>query len=130
MKLERGLVGFAPMRIIAAPLALVIALATTPACKGGSAFPVLNTIEQTVAADLAAGKTDPQIASDICADLGGSTQTDAVCANAEQLAQTIITALIDSGALSGLALTNGQAYMARHAPSPAASTSTPAPAAK
>lgn len=123
------------MRIIAAPLALVIALATTPACKGGSAFPVLTTIEQTVADDLAAGKTDAQIASDVCADLGGSAQTDAICANAEQLVQVTITALIDSGVLSGLALTNAKAYVVRHAlpaaaSSTATSTTTPAPAAK
>jgi hypothetical protein len=77
-------------------------------------FPTLQTIEQTVAADLAAGKTDQQMASDVCADLGGTATTDAVCADAVTLVQDAVTILIDSGALAEPAMANAKKYKAAH----------------
>ena len=80
--------------------------------------PVLPTVDKilnVVSADLQAGDSDPQIASDVCKALGGSAPTDAVCADVTVLVEDAVTILIDSGAISGVALSNGRAYQARHA---------------
>ena len=92
---------------------LVVALLVQPACKG-SALPVAENIVAVVLADLQAGKSDAQIAADVCAALGGSSATDAVCSGAEQLVADVIVYLIDSGTISNPALANAQAYQARH----------------
>ena len=92
---------------------LVVALLMQPACKG-SALPVAENIVAVVLADLQAGKSDSQIAADVCAALGGSSATDAVCSGAEQLVADVITYLVDSGTLSSSTLANAQAYQARH----------------
>lgn len=96
----------------------VAVVALTLVGCGQPLFPTLSAIEQTVASDLAAGKNDAQIASDVCADLGGSSSTDAVCANVEVLVQDAIALLIDAGVLKGVALQNAHAYQLRH-PAPA-----------
>jgi hypothetical protein len=80
----------------------------------GTAFPMVDKIETTVQNDLEAGDTDQQIASDVCADLGGTATTDAVCANVTTLVVDAIAILTDSGVLSHKAKTNGVAYLARH----------------
>jgi hypothetical protein len=104
--LRAGLVG-------AVSALLVVALLMQPACKG-SALPVAENIVAVVLADLQAGKSDSQIAADVCAALGGLSATDAVCSGAEQLVADVITYLVDSGTLSSSALANAQAYQARH----------------
>ena len=98
----------------AAFLLILGALATTqPACKG-SALPVIENVVSVVEADLAAGKSDAQMASDVCAALGGSVLTDAICASAETILQDVIVYLIDSGKLSAPAQQRAASYMAAH----------------
>jgi hypothetical protein len=71
------------------------------ACKVIEAvFPKLDTIEQVVAADLAAGYSAPQIDSDVCKALGGNALTDAICADVTQIVVDVIPFLLDSGAVS------------------------------
>lgn len=107
------------MKNIVAMLVMTGALAvTTPACKG-PVFPVIDGIANVVAVDLAEGKTDEQIASDVCQFLGGTSSTDAACGNVEALIQDAITLLIDTGVLKGKALENGKAYQTRRAQAPA-----------
>ncbi len=79
-----------------------------------AAFPTLDKVEQVVAADLANGVSDAQMASDVCNALGGSSTTDAICASTERLIQDVIVALVDAGILKGKAAENGHAYLARH----------------
>jgi hypothetical protein len=95
---------------IATAVLLAFSLSTTTSCKPGN-FP---TIAQTIIADLEAGDSDSKIASDVCADLGGSSMTDAICADVTTVVTNIIKALILNGSLSGKALANGHAYTARH----------------
>jgi len=94
-------------------LSLGIVAVPSTACKG-PVLPVAENIVSVVEADLAAGKTDAQIASDVCSALGGSSATDAICASTETVVQDVITYLIDSGIISGVALERGKAYMAAH----------------
>lgn len=98
-------------------LLVVGAVSGGAAACGQPVFPTLSAIEQTIATDLAAGKSDAQIASDVCADLGGSSSTDAVCGGVETIVQDVITVLIDTGVISGKALENAKSYQLRHASS-------------
>ena len=83
-----------------ASASLVIALAVaTPACKG-PILPAAANVIQVVLDDYKAGKSDSQIASDVCAALGGTSSTDAVCASTEVVLQDVVTYLIDAGLLS------------------------------
>lgn len=107
--------GFVQLRalvlaLIAGAFALLVVACTTLQ----AAFPFLDKVEQVVAADLANGASDAQMASDVCAALGGSSTTDAICASSERLIQDVIVALVDSGVLKGKAAENGHAYLARH----------------
>jgi len=81
-------------------------------CQSQAAFPVLDKVEQVVAADLAGGASDQQMASDVCAALGGTATTDAVCADVATIIQDTIAMLIDSGALKGAALENAKSKRA------------------
>jgi hypothetical protein len=105
--------------LVGAVSALAVAggvMAPTAGCQQvQAAFPTLNAIEQVVAKDLAAGVTDAQMASDVCAVLGGSALTDAVCADATQLVVDAVNFLLDSGSVTGVARTNALSYKARHA---------------
>ena len=79
--------------------------------------PVLPTIDKVinvVTADLQAGDSDSQIASDVCKALGGSATTDAVCADVPVLVADAIAILIDTGTIAGPAMSNARAYQARH----------------
>lgn len=96
-----------------ATICIGLAAASSMGC-GQPVFPTLSAIEQTIANDLAAGKSDAQIASDVCADLGGTAQTDAVCANVEVIVQDAIALLVSTGVLKGVALDNAHAYQLRH----------------
>jgi hypothetical protein len=117
--------GFASLRSVVVLAAGGLALITILACKG-PVFPTLTAIEQTVVQDLQAGKSDAQIASDVCADLGGGAATDAACAGVETVVADIITVLIDTGVLSGKSAENGKAYKARHLPGSTTTTVSPA----
>ena len=94
---------------------IFVALAALTAC-GQPLFPALQKIEQTVQADLEATppKTDAQIASDVCADLGGSSSTDAACADVEIVIQDVIAVLVDTGVLSTAGKARGAAFMTAH----------------
>jgi len=96
-----------------AGLLLMIGALSTSACKG-SVLPAFMNVVQVVETDISAGKTDAQIASDVCAALGGSATTDAVCAGVETIVQDAIVYLIDTGALTGPALQRGQQYLTAH----------------
>ncbi len=88
-------------------------------CKGAN-FPSLDGIEKIVVQDLSNGATDQQIGLDVCTFLGGTAQTDAVCANVGQLVADAITLLIDTGVLQGQAAARGKAYLVAHAATHAA----------
>jgi len=83
---------------------------------GQPVFPTLQKIEQTVVDDLSASppKSDAQIAADVCADLGGTSATDAVCADVETTVQDVIVVLLDTGALPAIGRARGQQYLAAH----------------
>ena len=91
-----------------------IALCLSAVGCTGSSLPTYFNAIQVVLADYQAGKPDPQIASDLCAALGGTSATDVVCANTEIVLQDIVTYLIDTGLLSGVALDRAKTYMAAH----------------
>jgi hypothetical protein len=98
-----------------APLAclcmLLVGLA--PACKG-SVLPTAESVVGVIITDLQAGDTDAQIASDVCAALGGTTVTDTVCASVETVIQDVVVLLLDSSTLSPSGLARAQKYMADH----------------
>lgn len=79
-----------------------------------SALNALDKAVQVVQADLEAGKTDEQIAADVCAAEGGSATTDAVCAGVTYLVQDAVQILIDSGALSPAAMQRAKQYQGAH----------------
>ena len=85
-----------------------------------AAFPTLDKIEAVVAADFEAGDSDETIAADVCKTLGGTSSTDAVCADVTQLVVDAVTFLVDSGTLSAKAKANAVAYKLRH-PAPSKS---------
>lgn len=97
---------------------------------GQPVLPTIDKVINVVQQDLEAGDTDAQIASDVCAALGGSATTDAVCANAPALISDAVTILLDSGLLSAKGQATARDYKTRHtaAAAPSAPT-TPAPAA-
>lgn len=104
-------------KLIATVVAATLVLSAT-GC-GQPLFPTLSKIEQTVVTDLENGASDSQIASDVCADLGGTAATDAVCAGAATIIADTIQLLLDAGVLSAKAQARAQAYKAAH-PKPAA----------
>ena len=94
-----------------------LAMPETGCAQAQTALTKMQQIEQTIIDDFEAGDSDGQIASDVCTDLGGSSLTDAVCADVTTFLSGVVQALIDSGALSSKpkALANARAYQARHA---------------
>jgi len=102
------------------PLVLAAMVACSVGCQQAkSAESLFDKIAGTVENDLSVGASDAQIASDVCADLGGTTSTDAICADAEPIVQSVVTILVDSGVLTGASLANAKSYQARH-PKPVA----------
>jgi hypothetical protein len=77
-------------------------LVLMPGCKE-SALPVAEDIVQIVLADYAKGDVDSQIASDVCAELGGSSLTDTVCGDATQILADVLQYLLDAHQLSNQA---------------------------
>ena len=124
-KLRDGRLARLAAKKAAAAGAAVAALALMVIGCNGALFPMLDTVAKTVLSDLEAGKPDPQIASDVCAVLGGTSVQDQTCANVETVIQDTITTLVDLGLLKGVALTNGRSYQARHAPAAPAASATP-----
>lgn len=59
------------------------------ACTSAT-FPKVESIAETIIHDLQVGDTEAQLASDVCADLGGTALTDAVCGDVA----TVIAGLI------------------------------------
>jgi len=103
----------------ATAIVLVFALLGPTLACSKALFPTLNAVEQTVLTDLEAGKTDTQIASDVCADLGGTAQTDAICADVAGIINAAITLLMTTGLMSPAAQKNAQAYRMGHPLTPA-----------
>lgn len=95
-------------------LALGAGIVTTQTACAQPVLPTIVKVEQVVEADLAAGVSDSQLASDVCKALGGSATTDAICANVPALISDAVALIIDSGVLGDPAVPNAQAYMARH----------------
>lgn len=115
----------APRRL-AALLMLVVGISigvpTVEGC-GQPVLPIAAAITNVVANDLAQGKSDAQIASDVCQALGGTSTQDAVCASVETLIQDAITLLIDTGVIKTPqgprqvppeVVASARAYRARH----------------
>jgi hypothetical protein len=96
---------------------MLVGVVVLAGCKG-PVFPVLESIEQTVATDLASGASDEQMASDVCKDLGGSALTDSVCAGAAAIVTDVVAALVESGSISGATLDHAHVYQSRHAVKP------------
>ena len=113
----------------ASAVLLAVAFVTSQIACGKPLFPTLTTIEQTVLNDLTQGKTPSQIDSDVCADLGGTPSTDAVCADVTNMVLAAITLLSDAGLIPAGALPAAQAYKAAH-PVAAATTTTAATGGK
>lgn len=65
----------------AALLVLTFQLGVTGCALVKAAWPFVETIAQTILDDLKAADPASQIASDVCKDMGGSSATDAVCAD-------------------------------------------------
>jgi hypothetical protein len=66
-------------------IATAFALSVSGCSAFDSAFPVVVNVVKIVADDIAAGDTEAQLASDVCKALGGTTPTDAVCADVAQV---------------------------------------------
>ena len=98
------------MRLALALASAIAAMACTPA-----QYAEIATIYQDVAAGLAQGDSDPELASIVCRDLGGTTSTDAVCADAPTILNEVVLLLEDTGLLTGKAKANADAYIARKA---------------
>ena len=92
---------------------LALGLVIDVGCKG-SALPAVENVVSVVLADIEAGKSDSAIASDVCAALGGTSATDAICASTEVVVQDVIMYLIDAGVLSASAMPRAKDYLARH----------------
>jgi len=103
--------GFLAFAIIAL---LAVAGPSLTGCKG-PIFPEIQAVEQVVAADLEAGKTDAQIASDVCAALGGTSTTDAICGGVATLITDVVMVLLDTGVLSQKGQVNAHALLQRAA---------------
>jgi hypothetical protein len=97
----------------AAVLALVAVLGTQTACTPAT-IPTIEAVVQVVETDLTNNVGDAQLASDVCKALGGSTSTDAVCADVPALIVDAIQLLIDSGTLPPNVLANAKSYMLAH----------------
>lgn len=104
--LKAGLLGLASAVLV---VCAVMLSGCTPAQVS-----TFDAIANKVLADLQAGDTDTQMASDVCQILGGSALTDAVCANVANILNDVVSALLDSGQATGAALANAQAFQARH----------------
>lgn len=92
-------------------LALVGAL-LLPGCKQ-ALFPTLDAIESVVATDLGKGATIDQIENDVCAQVFSSTLADAACGDVTNLVTDALEMLISTGSISGPALENGKAMLAK-----------------
>ena len=108
-------------------LVLVVALVSTQTACTKTTFPTITTIEQTVLSDIQAGKGPAQIDSDVCADLGGSSTTDVVCAGVTTLVLDAIDLLEVAGLIPPGILPFAQAYQTAH---PRASAPAIVPATK
>lgn len=89
-------------------------VATQEGCTPAQ-FAELTQLEQDVSAGLAAGDSDAVLASIVCRDLGGSTTTDAVCADAATILADTIALLVDGHWIGGVALAHGREFRARKA---------------
>ncbi len=96
------------------PMAMFLLLGATVRCTPAQVAE-WSRAEVDVAADLASGVSEAQMASDVCRDFGGSGPTDALCANVPAILQDIINLLVDSGKVSGAALANAKSYQMAHA---------------
>jgi hypothetical protein len=105
---HRGFLGAAFVGLVSA--VIVVAAVLLPGCNP-STLPTIDTVLNVVAADIQAGDAPPQIDSDVCKALGGSTTTDAVCANVTLLVEDALQLLLDGGKI-----TSAQAapYLAAH----------------
>ena len=100
-----------PAAAKAIPLAcLAFLCACSPALFGE-----LSNLEKDVAADLASNASEAQMASDVCRDLGGSSVTDAVCADVPAILNDTIALLVDGGWVKGPAAANARSYQEKHA---------------
>lgn len=57
-------------------------------------FAKVESVADTIVHDVQVGDTEAQIASDVCADLGGSALTDAVCGDVATVIAGIIPVLL------------------------------------
>jgi len=91
--------------VFAAGTAMATVVATSMAISGckGALGPLFTAVENKVLTDLEAGDGLPQIEADVNALIPGLQSV-------EDLVQSIITVLIDTGALSPNALTRAQGY--------------------
>lgn len=96
-------------------ISTIMVLSGPVACKGAVVPTVLDVVN-VVEKDLEAGDTPAQIDSDVCAALGGTATTDAVCADVTVLVQDAIALLVDGGVLKNkpAALAAVASYTAAH----------------
>ena len=92
---------------------LVVAAVLLTGCP--QAVTTTENVAQVVLADFAAGKSRTQIETDACIALGGTSLEDVVCKDVSALIVDIIEAALAKSQLSGIGLTNAQAYKASHA---------------
>ena len=104
------------IRGLVAAAGLLVIVCIVPACKG-PVIPTILDVVQVVENDLKAGDSPPQIDSDVCAALGGSALTDAICGGVTVLVEDVITLLMDGGALKSnpKAMAAAAAYHTAHA---------------
>lgn len=89
-----------------------IAVATFLALAACNAvFPVVKDLSTIVLDDIEAGDGQAQIASDVCKALGGTSTTDAVCADVSTLIVNIITDLLAKGKLSAVGETRARVML-------------------
>lgn len=69
------------------------------ACTSAT-FPKVVDVATTIVQDIAKGDTEQQIASDVCADLGGTALTDAVCGDVATVIAGIIPILLQDPKVS------------------------------
>lgn len=84
-------------------------------CKGPIG-PQIVDVAGIVLADLEAGDGEAKIASDVCHALGGSSTTDAVCADVSTIVADIVANLIAKGKLSPAGETRARLILASMRP--------------
>ena len=78
---------------------LAVPAASVPACSQVSpaVFPILDKVEQTVLADIEAGKGLPQITIDVAAVVAAQLVPEQISPDVDRLVEDALTLLIDSG---------------------------------